>query len=656
MSEASTPPSPGDFLTVAVNLRFLSDSDRREFESEGVALGISPRDVAIEQGRLDAVAVDIITTLLHPETTIPGYSIESLLGRGGMGVVYRALQKNLNRPVALKTILVGQKATRSVLDRFEKEAKTVGLLRHPNIIAAHDFGRAEGRLYFVMELVEGVDLLERLKLQGAISESIALAIVRQAVSGLLHADEHNIVHRDIKPANLMLLEPPPGYPLPPNVPLVKVADFGLALLTKEAEIDTRLTAESTTVGSPHYMAPEQLQSSEVDQRADIYSLGATLYHMLAGMPPFEGMNLPQVVAAKLGNGPTPLKDIAPQVSESTLRLVNWLMSRDPKDRPQNYHTLLSSLDQEFTTMVETLHLPTEPNGRHQNARTIETALLPTEPRETTNVAETSPLPTLPQSKGRSQMRAVGRHFSGWLMAAALCVMLGTLIWWIEHSSADHFPQTPVAMQTAGFSHLLFDGNTITGWTVRSGTWRPRPQHAVIVGSNGLISRTLFIRGDDNTSDVKPRAPEWFQLEVGLQPLSKVDEEEGQTLDWQIGSSDKQTRSQEIHFGLESVQGRNGKRWIIRRSSAGIEIGSAKSDDAPFIRNHSIPHAPVLPNEPQSIMIRRVPNGWFVSVGETQIASMPLHTRAALPEFRLASQAGPVGFSDIYFSELIPVAE
>src|SRR5262249_28528733 len=147
-------------------------------------------------------------------------------------------------------------------------------------------GRHEGRLYFAMELVEGEDVEQRVEQRGPLDEATAWGLARQAASGLAHAAGFGIVHRDVKPANLLLVEPPAGFPLPHGLPLVKIADFGLAFLAEEAETRTRLTATNATVGSPHYMPPEQLEGASVDVRADIYALGATVYHMLAGQPPF----------------------------------------------------------------------------------------------------------------------------------------------------------------------------------------------------------------------------------------------------------------------------------------------------------------------------------------------------------------------------------
>ena len=262
-----------------------------------------------------------------------------------MGVVYRARQLNLDRIVALKTILVNQADNPTMLTRFEQEAQTVAKLVHPHIVAAYDFGRHAGRLYFAMEYVEGEDAEHYSRRQYPLSERVVWNLIRQAAAGLSHAAEMGVVHRDIKPANLLLVTPPKGYPLPSGMPMVKIADFGLALLANEADERTRLTAEQTTVGSPHYMAPEQLVAGHsLDLRADIYSLGATAYHLLAGHPPFDGHSLPQIIAAKLGDERLLLPAARDDVSSEGVALLQAMVMRDPAQRIGSYATLLARLD------------------------------------------------------------------------------------------------------------------------------------------------------------------------------------------------------------------------------------------------------------------------------------------------------------------------
>ncbi len=180
-------------------------------------------------------------------------------------------QKSLDRIVAIKTILVSQMHDQTSLARFEQEALAVARLRHPNIVAAFDFGRHQGRLYFVMELIEGVDVEKTIEQEGPLAEGVAWKLVRQAAAGLSHAAAAGIIHRDIKPANLLLVEPPSGFELPGGLKMVKITDFGLAFLSRDVDVKTRLTQQNTAIGSPHYLAPEQLEGESFDHRVDIYS-------------------------------------------------------------------------------------------------------------------------------------------------------------------------------------------------------------------------------------------------------------------------------------------------------------------------------------------------------------------------------------------------
>ena len=274
-----------DFFSVAGELTFLSPVVLAELSLEATKKQTTPGQLALQKGLLDAAQVDIIETLLRPTEVVPGYEILSVLGQGGMGVVYRARQLNLKRIVALKTVLVNQMGQKTALERLEQEAQALARLTHPHIVAAYDFGRHEGRLYFAMELVLGEDVYKLIRRRGPLDEWAAWGMVRQAAAGLAHAAQHGIVHRDIKPANLLLVDPPTGFPLPAGLPMVKIADFGLAQLAASTDERTRLTSASDTVGSPNYMSPEQLLGEPVDLRTDIFSLGATAFHMLTGKPP-----------------------------------------------------------------------------------------------------------------------------------------------------------------------------------------------------------------------------------------------------------------------------------------------------------------------------------------------------------------------------------
>jgi serine/threonine protein kinase len=205
----------------------------------------------------------------------PQLEILELLGQGGMGAVYKARQPRLNRLVALKILPAEVAADPAFSERFAREAQALAQLTHPNIVAVHDFGEAGGLYYFLMEYVDGVDLRQMLR-TGQLRPQEALAIVPQICQALQFAHDEGIVHRDIKPENILL----------DKKGRVKIADFGLAKLLGRPPSGFQLTGSQQVMGTPHYMAPEQMERPQaVDHRADIYSLGVVFYEMLTGELP-----------------------------------------------------------------------------------------------------------------------------------------------------------------------------------------------------------------------------------------------------------------------------------------------------------------------------------------------------------------------------------
>lgn len=273
---------------------------------------------------------------------IPGYTITGVLGKGACGVVYRAQQIKLDRTVALKMVLSDRRPTQAAIQRFQKEAVSLAKLRHPNIVGVYDCGHHDGQAFFAMELLEGEDLGARLDRSGPLDEFTAWHITRQTAAALAHAADLGVFHRDIKPANLFLTPPPTGYPLPADVPLVKVTDFGLALTrqTGDESTDQRLTAAGVVLGTPAYMPPEQFGGSDIDHRADIYALGATVFHLLAGDAPFTGATVWEVMSKKTGPAPV----LGDAVSQESADLVEAMMAVRPADRVGTYRELLDRID------------------------------------------------------------------------------------------------------------------------------------------------------------------------------------------------------------------------------------------------------------------------------------------------------------------------
>jgi tRNA A-37 threonylcarbamoyl transferase component Bud32 len=253
----------------------------------------------------------------------PRYRVLRELGRGGMGVVYQACQTAMDRPVVIKVISQALLEHPDAVERFRREVKAAAWLAHPNIVTAHDAEQAGNLHMLVMEFVPGQTLAEVLHKQGPLPVAHACHYVRQAALGLQHAFEQGMVHRDIKPHNLMLT--PKGQ--------VKILDFGLAKVASECGKGKGLTSVNVYMGTPEYSAPEQATDARsADVRADIYSLGCTLYCLLAGRPPFQEETEVDTLLAHLKREPTPLPELRREVPVALWAVVARMLAKDPARR------------------------------------------------------------------------------------------------------------------------------------------------------------------------------------------------------------------------------------------------------------------------------------------------------------------------------------
>lgn len=248
------------------------------------------------------------------------YRIQAELGRGAMGVVYKAHDPVLDRTVALKTIALDDKEQdrEEYQARFFQEAKAAARLNHPALITIYDFGEESSLAYMAMELLNGIELSERMGQPGAIPVSEAVAIAEQVAEGLAFAHDSGVIHRDIKPSNVMLL--PRGR--------VKIMDFGIARL-KVSDIKTQL---GMRLGTPKYMSPEQIGGSTLDHRTDIFSLGIVLYEMLTGVKLFKGDTLTQVMHNVANFEPPPPSQINSEVPPLLDLVVKRAMEKKPSAR------------------------------------------------------------------------------------------------------------------------------------------------------------------------------------------------------------------------------------------------------------------------------------------------------------------------------------
>jgi serine/threonine protein kinase len=258
----------------------------------------------------------------------PDYEVKKELGHGGMGVVFLAHNRLMGRDEVLKVMARQIMERPGVLDRFLREIRAVARLRHPNIVTAYSAFRLGESIVFAMEYVEGLDLARTVKAKGPLPVAHACNFVYQAALGLQHAHEEGLVHRDIKPANLMLARKG-------ERPVIKILDFGLAKAAREEKVDAGLTMEGQALGTPDYIAPEQIiDAPSADIRADIYSLGATLYYLLTGHAPFQAKSLYDLYQAHISLDADPLNLVRPEVPAELAALVAKLMSKDPARRFQ----------------------------------------------------------------------------------------------------------------------------------------------------------------------------------------------------------------------------------------------------------------------------------------------------------------------------------
>ncbi len=339
-------PSKSLTLSLAIELGFLDDQQLQQILAGSENSRSSEIEIAVRKGFLTGQELRILQSFESPEDVAPGYRVDGLIGKGGVGVVFLATQLALNRPVAIKTInqSLGRKQKIAV-KRFEREANIVGQLKHPNIVSAVDFGLHKDQLYLVMECVEGKDAENYLAKFDGIPEIHAWHIARQVCHALLYASELEIIHRDIKPANLLFTRVPQGSSVPPQVPFVKIADFGLARF-KERSTENNITLESAVNGTPLYMSPEQASGEELDHRTDIYSLGITIWHLITGCPPVEGTCPADVVKNKIAQEDQWFDDaITEGVSPASLELLKEMCRFNRSDRIGDYTELLSKIDQ-----------------------------------------------------------------------------------------------------------------------------------------------------------------------------------------------------------------------------------------------------------------------------------------------------------------------
>ncbi|QDT05778.1 Serine/threonine-protein kinase PknD [Rubripirellula lacrimiformis] len=598
------------FLQTAIDRQLISPEGAEQLRQRGDDDDSLIGQSAIESGWMSPTGVEITEAFLYPDDLAPGYTLRDVLGQGALGVVYQAHQPRLHRDVAVKAILQSRLMQTNVLPRFQKEVAAIGRLQHPNIVAAFDSGTHRGRVFLVMELVRGKDLRARIDL-GPLPPSHALSIARQTAMGLSHAASHNIIHRDIKPANLMLTDAPAGFDLPIGVPLVKIADFGLARLTNVSDVDDdQLTMTGAALGTPMYSAPEQLTGDPVDHRADIYALGATLFAMLSGVPPYDPQKVPALIAAKITGVPPRWDRLPASVSADQRVLLEQMMHPDPLQRMGDYATVIRRLGDLGAVSVPAL-----------------------------GETEIDSDPSKADSALGSKVGSGERRWMVWT-AAVLAIVLGMWAWGYPKFVASRAVTLPPTLESV-WAEPLFDGQSLSGWTNHRSVWRVQSDRegSRVLAGVGLISHSIPALPDDVRQDAIGRG---LRVRVDLQSAKEV----------------------EVQFAFAQDSVDEGQRWAVRVTADTVELGRREGSDGKWSPLKTVEiDRPVVPAaqgvegeliDPdwREVQIQQHGSRWF-ALFEGQMIGSVNNVESAAEVLQLVARGGEAFFSDINVFGLVP---
>ncbi|MFA7344561.1 MAG: serine/threonine-protein kinase [Terrimicrobiaceae bacterium] len=276
------------------------------------------------------------------------FTLIEQIGEGGMGAVFKALDNNLNRYVALKILKKEISANAEEQEKLAKEARLTAAINHPHVVKVFHFGRDHGQFYLAMELVEKGSLDQLMAIQKRIGETQVLEVGMQIAMGLGAALDLDLIHRDIKPGNILFAD----------AHTAKLVDFGLAIV-----MDEEASVRGEIWGTPYYIAPEKLDNQPEDFRSDIYSLGGTLFHALAGRPPYEAESASMVALKQLKSQQVSLQAFAPDVSSETAYVINRMMAKNPEERYQSYEELIGHFSYARDKLLERARKPLQPKQR-----------------------------------------------------------------------------------------------------------------------------------------------------------------------------------------------------------------------------------------------------------------------------------------------------
>jgi len=326
--------------------RAPAGGDRRSGGDRRASSAVSPAASAVspsaetQLANQTTVAIGAVGTQLGASVAQGGlfaerYEVLGTVGKGGMGVVYRARDRQLDEVVALKVVRSEVlKEDPTLLDRFKQEIKLARRITHRNILRTHDFGETAGTPYISMEYLEGVTLKDLLRSKGALPLGVGLRIAKQVCQGLEAAHQQGVVHRDIKPQNILIL---------PETGDLKIMDFGIARVSEMQAGASGLTTAGTVMGTPDYIPPEQAQGNPADFRSDIYSLGVVLFEIFTGAMPFSGDTVMAVVLGHIQKPPPPPRSLNPKLPPELEAIILRCLEKQPDRRYQSVGEILKDL-------------------------------------------------------------------------------------------------------------------------------------------------------------------------------------------------------------------------------------------------------------------------------------------------------------------------
>ena len=436
-----------------------------------------------EQAGWELIERLVVLDLSQAGDSVPAnigdYSLGELLGQGGMGRVYRATHQRLKKDVAIKVLSQKALSNPKALARFEREMEAVGTVEHVNVVSALDAGTKDGITYLVMELVQGPDCSQICDARPTITVASACEIVRQAATGLQHAHDRGLIHRDVKPSNLMLTTDSHGKPI------VKVMDLGLAVVEADGG-EHPLTDDGQLMGTLGFMAPEQAtDTSKVDPRADIYSLGSTLFRILTGTIPFsgDGYRTPVQRLNGLLHDPTPpVGDRCKGLPKELASLIDQMLDRDPDNRPESMQEIAERL-LPFSSGHDLLALK-QSSGRTPTAgqsTVAPLAMADTAPTAAVTVTLAPSKP--PPSPARSSLR--------WILPAGIILALCSAAVWFGRGQ----PSADWALKRSRDAQAVSRIQTTGQRAVNAETGR-----SIVYSMGGGFRGRLYMIGDDKWID------------------------------------------------------------------------------------------------------------------------------------------------------------